>query len=139
MSLISFTPELGRLFNDYFGDFHVAPRGQGGASRWRPSIDVHETDKEYIVNAELPGVKKEEINLDLRDHALVISGETKQDNKFKEGNVYVQERRYGSYSRTIGLPNNIKADAVSAKFNDGVLEVTIPKAEDAQPKKVQIS
>ena len=57
MSLISFTPELGRLdrlFNDYFGDLHVASRGQSGASRWRPSIDVHETDKEYVVNAELP-------------------------------------------------------------------------------------
>jgi len=88
---------------------------------------------------QIQGLKKEEINLDLRDHALVISGETKKDNKFKEGNTYVQERRYGSFSRTIGLPRNIKADAVSAKFNDGVLEVTIPKAEDAQPKKVQIS
>jgi len=69
---------------------------------------------------------------------LTIYGETKRDSKYKEGNTYVQERRYGSFSRTIALPSNIKADAVSAKFNDGVLEVSIPKAEEAQPKKVTI-
>ncbi|CAG8610993.1 5766_t:CDS:2 [Paraglomus occultum] len=140
---LTFTPDrfdtqVNRLFSDFFRDFNVGRVGDTGPTKWRPLIDVHETDKEYVVNAELPGLKKEEINLDLHDNALTISGETKQDNKYKEGNTYVQERRYGNFSRTIALPNNIKADAVSAKFNDGVLEVVIPKAEHAQPKKVTI-
>ena len=144
MSIVSFggpdrlETQMNRLFNDFFRDFNAGRVSDVGA-RWRPLVDVHESDKEYTVKAELPGVKKEEIGLDLHDNALTISGETKQDERYKEGNTFVQERRYGSFSRTIALPNNIKSDAVSAKFNNGVLEVMIPKSEDAQPKRVTIS
>ncbi|RIA82867.1 HSP20-like chaperone, partial [Glomus cerebriforme] len=90
-------------------------------------LDVHETDKELIVNAELPGLNKDQINVDIRDNTLIISGETKKDEKFKEGNALVQERCYGSFTRGILLPSNVKGDNITAKFENGLLKLKLPK------------
>ncbi|RIA82026.1 heat shock protein, Hsp20 family [Glomus cerebriforme] len=137
---------VNRLFDDFMKDLNVArrsgvsSRGQSEDVRrfWSPLIDVHETDKEFTVNAELPGITKEQINVDVHDNSLVISGENKQEQKYKEGNTHIQERRFGSFTRSIPLPRNVKVEDISAKFNQGVLEVTLPKSEQIG-KKITIS
>ncbi|KAG9295116.1 hypothetical protein G9A89_006097 [Geosiphon pyriformis] len=142
-----FENQIGRVFDNFFSDLNTAKRGgsirsssRGGSSQttWSPAIDLHETEKEYVVNAEIPGVPKENVNVDVRDNVLHISGESKQDQKYKEGNTHVQERRYGSYSRAISLPSNVKSEDITAKFEHGVLEVKIPKAENAGKKKITV-
>ncbi|CAG8617845.1 5242_t:CDS:2 [Acaulospora colombiana] len=129
-----FENSVTNLFDDFFKDLNVARRSGPRGTRpyrgaWVPALDVHETEKEYVVNAELPGISKDQISLDVRDSALVISGENKQDQRYKEGNTHIQERRYGSFSRTISLPPNAKSDDITAKFEQGILEVKIPKGE----------
>ncbi|CAG8458347.1 11155_t:CDS:2 [Paraglomus brasilianum] len=148
MSIIGFDDRLehqvNRLFDDFVRDLGVTRRGEttrrpnNDRQKWAPLVDVHERDKDYIVTAELPGVKKDQINLDVRENTLVISGETKKDQQYNEGNTHIRERRWGSFSRSISLPNNVKSAEISAKFNDGVLEVTLPKIEAVQPKKITI-
>ncbi|KAF0542798.1 HSP20-like chaperone [Gigaspora margarita] len=150
MSLYYPDPELGRfensvsrLFDDFFKDFNDAKRS-GSVQRSNrggfriPPLDVHEGDKEFVVNAELPGVTKEQINLDIHDGALCISGETKQDEKYNEGNTHIQERRYGAFSRTITLPRNVKTEEICAKFENGILEVKLPKDDKPSGMKIDI-
>ncbi|RIB03257.1 HSP20-like chaperone [Gigaspora rosea] len=103
-----------------------------------PPLDVHEVDKEFVVNAELPGVTKEQINLDVRDGALYISGETKQDENYNEGNTHIQERCYDVFSRTITLPRNVKAEGICAKYENGILEVKIPKDDKPSGMRIDI-
>ncbi|CAG8614293.1 13996_t:CDS:2 [Ambispora leptoticha] len=142
-----FENQISNVFTNFFTDLDTAKRGgsvRAGArgansgSSWIPPLDVYETDKEFVVNAELAGVPKENVNVDVHNNVLHISGETKQDQKHKEGNVHIQERRFGKYSRSITLPSNVKSDEIAAKFDQGVLEVKIPKAENAIPKKITI-
>ncbi|CAG8771200.1 1513_t:CDS:2, partial [Racocetra fulgida] len=83
-----------------------------------PPLDVHETDKYFVVNAELPGVTKEQVNVNIHDDTLVISGENKKDEKYDEGNTHIQERRYGSFTRSISLPRNVKPNDITAKFEN---------------------
>ncbi|CAG8632584.1 7974_t:CDS:2 [Cetraspora pellucida] len=130
----NFENSVSRLFDDFFKDLNVERQSRGTTKRndrtsWVPPLDVHENEKEFVVNAELPGVTKEQINLDVRENALVISGETKKDEKYKEGNTHIQERRYGSFTRSITLPRNIKTSDITAKFEHGILEINLPKDE----------
>ncbi|CAG8543896.1 13366_t:CDS:2 [Funneliformis mosseae] len=148
MALYYWDNELERsvnsIFDNFIQDLNVARRRStprsGDVTRraWSPLIDVHENDKEFTVHAELPGLNKDQVNVDVRNNALVISGETKQDQKHDEGNTHVQERRYGSFTRTISLPRNSKVEEISAKFNQGLLEVIIPKGEVPSGKKITI-
>ncbi|CAG8496830.1 7272_t:CDS:2 [Funneliformis caledonium] len=130
------TPLTTRIFDDFLKEW--PRRANSRVNIWAPPMDVHENDKEFTVKAELPGMKKEEINIDVRDNALVISGETKQEQKYKEGNTHVQERRYGSFSRSIALPSNVKPDDITAKFENGLLELSLPKTAPTG-KKITIS
>ena len=82
----------------------------------------------------LQGISKEQVNVDVHDNTLVISGENKQEQKYQEGNTHIQERRFGSFTRSIPLPRNVKVDEISAKFNQGVLEVSLPKGEQTGKK-----
>ncbi|KAF0447237.1 HSP20-like chaperone [Gigaspora margarita] len=136
-----FENSVSRLFDDFFKDLNVErqsgnniSRSSGSRTNWAPPLDVHESEKEYSVNAELPGVTKEQINLDVRENTLIISGETKKDEKYKEGNTHIQERRYGSFTHAISLPRNVKTGDITAKFENGILEVKLPKDENAAKK-----
>ncbi|CAB4421648.1 unnamed protein product [Rhizophagus irregularis] len=99
--------------------------GRGNNTYFVPLIDVHENDKEFLVNAELPGLNKDQINIDVRDNALIISGETKKDQKYGKGETLIQER---SFIRSISLPPNVKAEVITAKFENGLLELKLPKS-----------
>ncbi|GBB84530.1 hypothetical protein RclHR1_01110015 [Rhizophagus clarus] len=124
---------VSNIFDDFIKDLNVARRGNV-RSRQFPALEIHETEKEYIVNAELPGLTKDQINADVHDNILAISGEIKKDEKFQEGKTLIQERRYGSFSRCISLPPNIKTEGVTAKFENGILEMKLPKSSPTGKK-----
>lgn len=106
-------------------------RTEFGATMWVPSVDVYDKDGNVVVEAELPGMKREEVEVTLEDSTLTISGEMKREAEKKEEGYYRSERRYGRFMRSIPLPTPVKANEVKAKFEDGVLKVTLPKAEEA--------
>jgi HSP20 family protein len=101
---------------------------------WAPRADVYEKDGDLMVKAELPGVKKEDIQVSMDDGDLVIKGERKVESEVKEENYYRMERTYGSFMRRLPMPEQAEADKIQAKYADGVLEVRIPKVAQAKPE-----
>jgi HSP20 family protein len=134
--LSSFHDELERLFNSRLGG--GAPDSTSFVS-WVPALDVYEEKDNYVVKAELPGLTKEEVQLSLEKGTLTISGERKSEAKNEGTEVYYSERSYGRFQRTINLPESVAADQVKAQFKDGILTVTLPKSEEAKPKKIDIT
>jgi len=108
-------------------------------SGWTPALDVYEEKDNFLVKAELPGMKKEDIEVSLHDGSLSISGERKTESKHEEADVYRTERFFGRFQRTITLPTAVAADKVKAAYKDGVLTVTLPKTEEAKPKQIDVS
>jgi HSP20 family protein len=108
-------------------------------SGWTPALDMHEDKDNLYVRAELPGMKKDEIDLSLHDGCLSISGERKGESQFKDTEVYRAERFFGRFQRTVTLPTVVQADKVKAQYTDGILTVTLPKAEEAKPKQIDVS
>ncbi len=131
--LASMQEEMGRLFERTFGGLRT-PK----AIRWAPAIDMYDRDGAIVVRAELPGVKAEDIDVSLLDNSLRIRGEKKAKEEVKEENLYRMEQFYGSFERVIPLPSEVKAEEVSASFESGVLEITLPKAVVEKPKEVKV-
>ncbi|MBI3967483.1 MAG: Hsp20/alpha crystallin family protein [Chloroflexi bacterium] len=117
------------------------PRISGGTTAWAPKIDVFEKNGDMIVKAELPGIKKEDVQITLEDGYLVLRGERKAESEVKEQDYYRTERSYGQFYRCVPLPENVKPEQIQARYDDGVLEVRMPKptVEAPQPKKIEIS
>lgn len=105
---------------------------------WSPTADVSETEKEYVIRAALPGVKKEDIKVNLREGLITIEGERKQEKEEKNEKFHRVESFYGSFVRSFGLPDNAKSDAVRSEYKDGILAVHIPKVEKEKPKQIPI-
>ncbi|MGQ0695404.1 MAG: Hsp20/alpha crystallin family protein [Nitrospiraceae bacterium] len=103
-----------------------------------PSLDVYEEKDSVVVKAELPGMKKEDVEVNLAGENLTIKGEKKEDKEVKEDDYYRRERSYGSFLRTIALPCEVKSDDITASFKDGVLEVRMPKTEEAKKKSISV-
>lgn len=112
-------------------------RSEGGLSMWSPAIETKQRGNDLIVCAELPGLKPEEVQVEVTDDALVIQGERRQEQTSDEGGVHHTERRYGRFYRAIPLPEGVNADQAKAEFHDGVLEVTVPIPEQ-QSRRRQI-
>jgi len=129
-------PGLGRLANlqDELERLFESP-----LRAWAPALDVREDKDNFIIRAELPGLKREEIDVLLQDGALVISGERKFEKAEESTEVHRQERYYGKFQRALTLPEPVAADKVKADYKDGVLTVTLPKTEEAKPKKIDVS
>ena len=110
-------------------------------TRWAPTVDVYEKDNTVTVKAELPGVKKEDIDVTLEQGDLVIRGERKAESEVKEDNYYRMERSYGTFYRRIPLPFEVKAEQSTAQYKDGVLEVRVPRPahEQPQPQKIPLT
>ncbi|MCD6352851.1 MAG: Hsp20/alpha crystallin family protein [Proteobacteria bacterium] len=106
---------------------------------WYPSVDIHEDKNNLIIKAELPGIKKEDVSIEIKDNVLTIKGERKRDEEIKRENYHRIERVYGSFSRSFTLPDAVKEDKVKAGYKDGILEITLPKAEKAQTKAIPIT
>ncbi len=108
-------------------------------SGWTPAFDVHEDKDNVYVRAELPGMRKEDIDLLLHNGSLSIAGERKSDEKLREAEVYRAERFFGRFQRTVTLPTPVAADRINAQYKDGILSVTLPKAEEAKPKHIDVN
>ena len=106
---------------------------------WEPAVDVYEEDGKYVVKAELPGLKKDDIDVSVSGDTLTIKGERKDEREEKEENYYLSERSYGNFVRSMTLPSMVDADKIEANFDDGLLEVKLPKSEKAEAKKVKVS
>jgi HSP20 family protein len=125
--------EMSRLMNS------VAGGGPGNGSRaWMPAVDVWETDDEVVYAFDLPGIPEDKISVELEDGSLTISGEREQTQKVSEDRLYRFERRYGMFSRSIGLPQGVSEDSIKADYRDGVLEVRVTKPEQPKPRRIQI-
>lgn len=135
--------EVDELFDYAFGRLlgsQELPRnGAQFLDAWAPAVDLYEDKDTITVRAELPGMKKEDIDINLHDGFLIISGERKQDQKFETADSYRSERFLGRFHRTISLPSEVDSDKITASYNDGVLSVTLPKSEKAKPKQIPIS
>ena len=127
--------EIDRLFEEPFS--FLAP-STSFFEGWTPAVDVYEDNDKYVVKAELPGMKKEDIDVSLDGNTLTISGERKQEEEKKEGENYRSERFFGRFQRSITLPTAVQANKIEATYKDGVLNVTLPKAEEAKPKQIQV-
>jgi HSP20 family protein len=108
-------------------------------SGWTPALDVYEDKDNFVVKAELPGMKKEGINVSLQEGTLSISGERKSESKHEESEVCRAERYFGRFQRTVSLPAAVAADKVNAKYKDGILTVTLPKTEESKPKQIDVA
>ena len=138
MNIIRWEPfrEVEDMFRQYSPFFSRAMRRfEGDEAKWRPLADISETDTEYLIKAELPEVKKEDVKVTFEQGVLTISGERRQESKQKEENEIRVESFYGSFSRSFSLPDNVDAKAIQAESKDGVLRVRIPKTTPTQPEK----
>ena len=124
-------------FERFFGDLGL-PAVDTWEKIWAPAVDVAETEKEYIVKAELPGMDKKDIDISLTDGVLTVRGEKRHEKKEEKENYHYMESHYGTFSRSVRLPDDASIEKIDATYTDGVLTVTVPKTEAAQPKKIKI-
>ena len=124
--------EMNRLFNRNL----VKKNGWGSA--FEPEVDVVEEKDHFLVKADIPGVKKEELDIKVEGTLLTIRGERKEEKETKEKNYHASERFYGAFTRMIEFPVGVKADQVKATYKDGVLEISLPKSEDAKTKQITV-
>ena len=108
------------------------------ASTWSPAVDIYETTDSLVLKAELPGLTKDDIDIQVRENMLTLKGERRHEKEVKEEHYLRVERIYGTFQRVFTLPTSIQPDKIRASFKDGVLEVTIPKAEAAKPKHIKV-
>ena len=106
---------------------------------WAPAIEMFEKEDKFVIKAELPGMKEEDIDISIVGDTLTIKGERKAESEVKEEDYYCCERSYGSFLRSVMLPANVNAEKIGANFEDGVLEIDLPKAAEVKPKKITIS
>ena len=127
--------EIDRLFEEPLSGL---ARTSQLLSGWTPALDLHEDKDNFVVKIEVPGMKKEDIEVTLHEGSLSISGERKGEEKFKDADAYRSERFFGHFQRTVTLPAPVAADKIKAQYKDGVLTVTLPKAEEAKPKQIDV-
>lgn len=135
--LMSLRQAMDKLFEDSFvrPSRALADLGEVAA----PALDVYQTPNEVVVKAALPGLKPEDISIDITGETLTIRGESKAEQKIKKEDYLYQERRYGAFSRSVALPSGLKPDKAEATMEDGVLTLTIPKAEGVKPKAIKVT
>jgi HSP20 family protein len=137
--LQSMQSEMNRRFGTFFDS--TTPRNGARASlrRWIPAMDVAETDDHYVLRADLPGLSESDVNVELEDNVLTISGKRSIEHEETKNGYHRVERSYGSFTRSVALPEGVDADGIQANFDKGVLEVKVAKPEQIKPRKVAIT
>jgi HSP20 family protein len=135
MGLVPWNPfrdvdNIGKEMSNFID--YLPSRLFGGIST--PRVDVYQTETDVVVKAEIPGVSKDDLNLYVDENSIKLSGQSKKESEFKEENVYRTERYYGSFSRTIQLPVEVKSEKAKAEYKDGILSIVVPKLEPSKPK-----
>jgi HSP20 family protein len=129
--------EVDRLWDTFF-EGRPRTRKAGGDGEWLPSLDVSETKNDLVVEAEVPGMDPKDIDISLSDGTLTIKGERKHEKEEKEKDYHLIERSYGTFTRMVRLPKEVKRDKISASYKNGILKVILPKSEEAMTKEVKI-
>jgi HSP20 family protein len=129
------------IFDDLFNELYSLPTSFLSKSGMdlSPRIDISETDSEYKIEAELPGINQKEIDVKIDNNILTIKGKKEDIKEEKEKNYHLRERYYGAFQRSISLPNNIEPEKIKASFENGVLNISVPKSDKRTPKKIEIS
>src|SRR6266511_396183 len=127
--------EVNRLFDTFFGGHAANSRTR----RWVPAMDLVDTDDHLVLRADLPGLEKDDVSIEVKDRVLTVSGERKAEHEERTDGFYRVERAFGGFSRSLALPDNVDPDKISAEFDKGVLEVRIPKPEERKPHRVEIA
>jgi len=131
----TFKREMDRMFDDLF---QPSSELSESSLSWYPSVDVKETKDEFVISAEVPGMSKDDIKINISDNTLTIKGEKKEEKKEENHNYHRVERRFGSFQRSFTLPTHIEDKKVKASYKDGVLTISMPKKEEAKPKEIPI-
>jgi len=127
--------EMNRMFD---GFFRGTRDEEASLMSWTPAVDIAEHENEYVVNVELPGVNKDDVKITLESNILTIRGEKKEEKEAKKENYHRIERSYGAFQRSFNLPTTVKSDKIDAVYNNGVLSISLPKAEEAKPKRIEV-
>jgi HSP20 family protein len=128
-----FSREIDRVFDAFFG------QNEQSARRWVPPVDLVEAEDHFVLKADLPGLSEEDVSIEVQDGSLTISGERKAEHEERARGWYRIERSFGSFNRSLTLPDGVDADRIEASFSHGVLEVRIPKPEESKPRRIEIS
>lgn len=131
--------DVSNEINQLFGDSPFGGLFPEGEKNWSPSLDVVEETDRYLVKLELPGLTSSDVKITFEESVLNITGERKSENVSDENKLHLSERYYGTFERAIRFPNPVEQDKVSAKFTDGILEIALPKTEEARPRNIEIS
>ena len=129
--------EMNRLFNSFFES--SSPANGTSLRRWIPAMDLVETEADFVLRADLPGLTENDVNIELEDNVLTISGERKSQHEERKEGYYRVERGFGAFQRSLTLPEGVDPEGIRASFENGVLEVRVPKPEQRKPRKVTIS
>ena len=128
--------DMGRLMSSFLGQGQI--NDENGGRTWMPAVDVWETDDELVYAFDLPGIPEDKISLEYDDGALTVSGERERTQETEGDRFYRYERRFGSFARTVGLPQGVTEDAIKADYRNGVLEIHVAKPESPKPRRIQI-
>ncbi len=131
----SLQSHLNRLFNENQG--HNSD--EASLTTWAPPVDIHETEHELVLKADIPGVKPEELDIRVENNILTIRGERKFEKQVNENNYLRVERSYGSFARSFSLANTVNTEAIKAEYKNGVLTLSVPKREEAKPKQIKVN
>ena len=134
----SLQERINRMFDDTIRTLYPPDGEELEKGTLAPAVDIYETNDSFVVSADLPGLNKDEIQIDLKDNTLTLKGEKKFEEKVSKDNYIRVERAYGSFVRSFTLPQNVDPEKIKAKYKEGVLEVTIPKKEEAKPKQIKV-
>jgi HSP20 family protein len=126
--------DMGRLMSAFLGQAN----GETAGRTWVPAVDVWETDSELVYAFDLPGIPEEKVSVELDEGSLTVSGERERSDEVKQDGFYRYERRFGSFTRTVGLPQGVSENDISADYHDGVLKVTVKKPETPKPRRIEI-
>ncbi len=128
--------DMGRLMSTFLGQTQI--NGEDGERTWMPAVDVWETENELVYAFDLPGIPEDKISVEFDDGALTVSGERERTWKTEGDRFYRYERRFGHFTRTVGLPQGVTEDGIRADYRDGVLEVHVAKPETPKPRRIQV-
>jgi HSP20 family protein len=142
MDLTRWDSEMDRMMEDFFGrsmrPWWPARWLRGDGEITAPVVDVYEEKDEVVVKAELPGLDKKDIEVNISDSELTLKGQKKKEEEIEKENYYRRERSYGAFLRSVELPTDVQADKVKASFKNGILEVRVPKTEEAKTKTIKV-
>lgn len=134
------TPSVERYYNNLFSDFFSGFESEASEILdWSPRMEVEESENEFLLNVEVPGMKKDDIDISVKENVITISGEKKSKDRKKDSVYYLNEVRYGKFARSFKLPGNVDVENIKGTWNEGVLTVEIPKTELAKPRKIEIN